>query len=151
MSLQLFFERLRKERDELGYTQEEMAESAKVSKRSYCAYEAGETAPSAKLLTALAFMGMDVAYLLTGQRHPAAPEPRLSADERELLALYRAAPLAVKAAAIGALQGGAASTGAAVRQTSTGAGAVQVAHAGGGVTISAPPPKTARRKAADKG
>ena len=82
MSLQLFFERLREERDALGITQDAMAAKAGISKRSYCAYEAGETAPSAKLLAALAGMGVDIAYLLTGQRggavQAAPPPPALS-------------------------------------------------------------------------
>ena len=98
MSLQLFFERLREERDALGFTQEAMAEKAGISKRSYCAYEAGETAPSAKLLAALALMGVDVAYLLTGQRAGGAsapPPPRaVSEGDRILLDNFHAAPRA---------------------------------------------------------
>ena len=101
MSLQLFFERLREERDALGFTQEAMAEKAGISKRSYCAYEAGETAPSAKLLAALALMGVDVAYLLTGQRAggaTAAPAPALAPDEEILLDNYRNCPPDARAA-----------------------------------------------------
>lgn len=101
MSLQLFFERLREERDALGFTQEAMAEKAGISKRSYCAYEAGETAPSAKLLAALALMGVDVAYLLTGQRvggASAPPPPRaVSEGDRILLDNFHAAPAQVQA------------------------------------------------------
>ncbi len=101
MSLQLFFERLREERDALGFTQEAMAEKAGISKRSYCAYEAGETAPSAKLLAALALMGVDVAYLLTGQRAGGAsapPPPRaVSEGDRILLDNFHAAPAQVQA------------------------------------------------------
>ena len=101
MSLQLFFERLREERDALGLTQEAMAEKAGISKRSYCAYEAGETAPSAKLLAALALMGVDVAYLLTGQRTGGAsapPPPRaVSEGDRILLDNFHAAPAQVQA------------------------------------------------------
>ena len=101
MSLQLFFERLREERDALGFTQEAMAEKAGISKRSYCAYEAGETAPSAKLLAALALMGVDVAYLLTGQRAGGAsapPPPRaVSEGDRILLDNFHAAPVQVQA------------------------------------------------------
>ena len=100
MSLQLFFERLREERDALGFTQEAMAEKAGISKRSYCAYEAGETAPSAKLLAALALMGVDVAYLLTGQRAGGAsapPPPRaVSEGDRILLDNFHAAPPQVR-------------------------------------------------------
>ena len=66
MNLQLFFERLKTARLDRGLTQDAMASAVGVSKRSYCAYEAGETAPSAKLLAALALMNIYVAYLLTG-------------------------------------------------------------------------------------
>ncbi|RJX32323.1 MAG: hypothetical protein C4516_04290 [Oxalobacter sp.] len=56
---------------------------------------------SAELLAALSTTGVDVQYVLTGQR----VDVSLSSDERQLLALYRSAPLAVKMAAVGALQG----------------------------------------------
>lgn len=50
------------------------------------------------------------ALLSSGERDALPPEV-LSADERELLTLFRAAPLAVKAAAMGALQGAASTRG----------------------------------------
>lgn len=98
MSLQLFFERLRDERDALGLTQDVMAEKAGISKRSYCAYESGETAPSAKLLAALALMGIDVSYLLTGQRTGgvSAPARAVSEGDRILLDNFHAAPAQVQ-------------------------------------------------------
>ena len=83
-------------------------------------------------------LGVDVTYLLTGQRHPLAPPP-LNTDEQELLALFRAAPLAVKAAAIGALQG--AATGMALVQKGSG---VQIGQVRGPVAVGAP----SRRKEA---
>jgi len=98
MNMQLFFGRLREEREARGLTQDAMAKNVGVSKRSYCAYEAGETAPSAKLLAALASMGVDVAYLLTGQRTPTshlsvvpAPplRPDVNAEEARLLSDFR--------------------------------------------------------------
>lgn len=68
MNLQLFGERLRAEREKIHATQDQMAALVGVSKRSYCAYEAGETAPSAKLLAALAdIQAISLAYLLTGK------------------------------------------------------------------------------------
>lgn len=96
MSLQLFFERLKEERLRLELTQDELAANVGVSKRSYCAYESGETAPSAKLLAALVGMGVDVAFLLTGQRSPGASS--LTADESALLDNYRHSPEAARAA-----------------------------------------------------
>lgn len=99
MSLQLFFERLRKARENLGLTQDAMALKVGVSKRSYCAYEAGETAPSAKLLAALAEMEIDVAHLLTGQHsQPVPPAQELPRQEQEWLALYRNSSEEVRAA-----------------------------------------------------
>lgn len=72
MNLQDFGVRLLEVRDELGLTQDEMAVRLGVSKRSYCAYEGGETSPNAKILAALAECGIDVAYVLTGHRFQAA-------------------------------------------------------------------------------
>lgn len=82
MNLQLFFDRLKAERVKRGSTQDDMAAALGVSKRSYCAYEAGETAPSAKLLAALASMNIDIAYLLTGI--DAKAQGRLATLERSL-------------------------------------------------------------------
>jgi transcriptional regulator with XRE-family HTH domain len=89
MSLQLFFERLRSERERLCLTQDQMVVKTGVSKRSYCAYESGETAPSAKLLAALVVAGLDVSYLLTGNRNQP-QESNLSARAKALLANYEA-------------------------------------------------------------
>ena len=75
---------------------------------------------SAELLAALAAQGVDSRYVLSGQRDGPAPEA-LTADERELLALFRAASLTGKAAAIGALQGAVGASGGAT-QTINGPG-----------------------------
>lgn len=70
--------------------------------------------PGGEVFASLAAAGTDVNYVLTGQRIGGVkPAPTLTTDEEELLALFRAAPLAVKAAAIGALHGAAAAPGAA--------------------------------------
>lgn len=100
-------DRLIKERERLGFNQDQMAAAGGMKKRAYCYYESGERAPDAVFLAGVAKLGADVRYIITGQRDAPPPEV-LSADERELLALFRTAPLAVKAAAIGALQGGSA-------------------------------------------
>lgn len=70
-----------------------------MGKRSQQNYESGERLPDAAYLTALAAQGGDVLYVLTGQHAGPTQEP-LTPDERDLLALFRAAPLAVKGAAI---------------------------------------------------
>ena len=72
MNLQEFGGRLAATRTRLQLTQDEMADRLGVSKRSYCAYEAGDTSPNAKILAALAECGIDMAYLLTGRHFPLA-------------------------------------------------------------------------------
>lgn len=97
--------RLREERDRLRLNQTAFAAVGGVTKKTQMLYEAGERAPDARYLAAVHEIGADVRYIVTGLRDTPPPEV-LPTDERELLALFRAAPLAVKAAAIGALQGG---------------------------------------------
>ena len=63
----IFCGRLKETRIKLEKTQLDMAKDVGISKRSYYAYESGETPPSPKLLTALAEMGIDVSYLLIGK------------------------------------------------------------------------------------
>lgn len=53
-------------------------------------------------LVALQAFGMDVVYVIFGARS----KDSLSPDENELIDLFRAAPLVVKASAIGGLRGG---------------------------------------------
>lgn len=95
-------ERLRDERKRMGLSQSGMGERAGVTKMSQINYEKDARAPDATYLAAIAAAGADIQYILTGT--PSAQA--LTRDEVELLAAFRAAPLAVKAAAIGALQGG---------------------------------------------
>lgn len=102
-------ERLKEERVRLGLSQSEFAEIAGAHRKSQGNYESGERAPDAAYLEAIAAAGADVQYIVTGERSDMALTP----DERELLALYRAAPLAGKMAAVGALQG---AMGAGVKQ-----------------------------------
>lgn len=87
MILQTFSTRLASVRTRLGLTQDDMVAriGQEVSKRSYCDYENGKTPPNAKLLVALAMMGIDVAYLLTGK----SVVPKLANDEAILLQRYR--------------------------------------------------------------
>ncbi len=140
------FLRLREERERLDLSQPVMAALGGVQKRAQINYESGERIPDAAYLLGVAKAGVDVLYVITGQRAGGVkPAPTLTSDEEELLSLFRSAPLAVKAAAIGALQGGAnakstslkAKSGSVI-QTNTGQGAVQIG------TMGAPPPKKRR-------
>lgn len=83
-------ERLAEERDRLGYTQEDFASKAGVSRIPYISWEKDRTSPRAAQLAALAYAGADVRYIVTGERDYAPPEP-IKAEERVLLDLYRAA------------------------------------------------------------
>lgn len=96
----IHFERLKKERNRLGFTQEKFATQAGVSHRIYAAWEAGEAAPTAAHLAALAKAGADVQYIITGEPSVSALTP----DEHQLLQLFRVASSTERMEAIGALQ-----------------------------------------------
>lgn len=85
------FERLRSERERLGRTQEEFAAIAGVTRRPYVEWEKGVgPSPNAVQLAAIAAVGADVLYVVTGQRSQDAPEVELlPADERVLIDSYR--------------------------------------------------------------
>lgn len=94
--------RMHDERKRLGLSQAAAADMCEVSRVVWGKYERGQAVPGADVLMKFAAAGADVGFILTGEGEQAG----LSPDEIELLALFRSAPLAVKAAAIGALQSG---------------------------------------------
>ncbi len=96
-------ERLREERERLGFTQPAFAGLAETTKKSQIDYEKDLTQPKAGYLAAIAKVGADVQYIVTGIRCPGA----LSDDESELVARFRKAPIAVKASALAGLAAGA--------------------------------------------
>lgn len=100
-----FGARLREERERLRLNQTAFAATGGVTKKTQMLYESGERAPDARYLAAVHEIGADVRYIVTGLRD-APPADPMSADEQQLLGLFRAAPLALKAAAIGALSSG---------------------------------------------
>lgn len=63
-----FSERLREERKRLKLTQGDMAAAGGVKANAQVNYEKGERAPSADYLQKVLAAGIDVTYLLTGQR-----------------------------------------------------------------------------------
>jgi len=97
-----------------------MAGLGGVAKRTYCNYESGDREPGAGFLFELSKVGVDVQYIVTGQRSSQA----LSHDEEQLISLFRAAPLAVKAATMAGLAAGGAPQGS-VNNTNSGDGAQQ--------------------------
>lgn len=60
--------RLKTERERLGFSQTDFAALAGASKHSQINWEKGAAAPNATVLAAWAAHGMDVLYVVTGQR-----------------------------------------------------------------------------------
>jgi len=63
-------ERLKEERVRLGFNQAEFAAFAGVAKTSQFNYEKGDRSPDAAYLAAVAERGVDVLYVVTGERKP---------------------------------------------------------------------------------
>ncbi|HHW2096197.1 TPA: helix-turn-helix domain-containing protein [Pseudomonas aeruginosa] len=83
-------ERLRAERERLGYTQPEFAEIVGASKRTQIGWEQGRTAPDALALAAWANEGLNVEFVVSGKRSGRPTGPELPPDEQLLLEVYRA-------------------------------------------------------------
>jgi len=81
-NLHSFRLRLREERKRLGLTQAEMAQRGQVRPQSQTLYETGKQAPGLAYFLSLAATGIDVCFLLTGER---ASGERLSAEENSLI------------------------------------------------------------------
>ena len=81
-------DRLKEERERLGFNQTEFAAQAGASKNSQYNYEKGERSPDASYLAAVADRGVDVLYVVTGERKPTSADG-ITADEAGLLGYYR--------------------------------------------------------------
>ncbi|WP_225816227.1 helix-turn-helix domain-containing protein [Photorhabdus antumapuensis] len=60
-------ERLKKERERLGFNQSDFAEIVGASRKSQIRWEKDESAPGADAISLWAKIGLDVLYLITGQ------------------------------------------------------------------------------------
>lgn len=80
-------ERLRTERKRLGMSQEEMGIAGGITRNTQSNYEKGVRSPDADYLAAVAAIGVDVQYVITGQRSGLAAS--LASDEAALLDNYR--------------------------------------------------------------
>lgn len=89
--------RLKEERKRLGLTQEEIAVQLDVSRYAQLNFEKDINLPGGAYLLAALGRGVDVMYVLTGQR------AQLDATEAVLLSAYREAPRGARAAALAAL------------------------------------------------
>lgn len=84
----LLGERLRVERDRLGLNQSDFAALGGASKRSQIDWEKGALVPNAEFLALVAGHGVDVLFVLTGERSKP-PESLMTSDEVEMLDSYR--------------------------------------------------------------
>ncbi|MDR6500223.1 transcriptional regulator with XRE-family HTH domain [Burkholderia ambifaria] len=96
-----FSERLKEERKRLRLNQTAFAALGGIAKDAQLNYENGSRRPDSTYLEAIAAHGVDVAYLLTGQRN----ESSLSADEEVLLAGYRLLDAKGRAGVLGMISG----------------------------------------------
>lgn len=89
-------DRLRDERERLGKNQDEFGLIGGVKRNAQANYERGDRSPDAEYFAAIAEGGVDVLYILVGQRKPTATES-LSQIESDLIAKYRGLPEADQA------------------------------------------------------
>ena len=82
-------ERIKEERERLGYNQTDFAALAGASKHSQINWEKGASFPNSMTLKAWADKGLDVLYVVTGQRSvPSTAFPKvekISPDKQELM------------------------------------------------------------------
>lgn len=84
--------RLKEERERLGYSQSEFAALVGVTRKTLFGYESAERFPAGDALAGWLDEGLDVIYVLSGQRKPAVPTQNLPPDEQLLLEAYRGMP-----------------------------------------------------------
>lgn len=98
-----FSKRLVEERKRLKIKQKDIAAQLGIHINSQLDYEKGRVPAFAAYLEKIAEMGVDVQYVLTGQR---SSEPVLTPEEKELVAAWRQAGDPGRAAALAALRAG---------------------------------------------
>lgn len=82
-------QRLKFERERLAKTQPEFAAIAGVGKTTVIHWEKDDSSPTAVQLAVLSEAGVDVFYVMTGQRIVSPGQERLTQDEIEILVNYR--------------------------------------------------------------
>lgn len=85
-----FGKRMREERNKLGLNQTDFGALGGLTKNTIIDYEKDIALPNTKFLLAIAAIGADVGYILTGHRSTAAGEPIyiLRPDQKALLDNY---------------------------------------------------------------
>lgn len=81
-------DRLKQERERLGLNQTDFSAKAGASKNTQYNYEKGERSPDANYLAAAAALGVDVLFVVTGERK-ALPANCLSSEAAEFFEVYQ--------------------------------------------------------------
>lgn len=81
-------ERLKEERQRIGVNQTVLAEKCGVTKNTQLAYEKGDRNPDTVYLAQAASLGLDILYLVTGERKPV-PAESISAEAAQFLKAYQ--------------------------------------------------------------
>ncbi|MCB8748347.1 helix-turn-helix domain-containing protein [Rhodoferax sp. U2-2l] len=92
-------ERIKSERKRLGYSQTDMAEIAEASRGTVANWENGIGGPDANALSAMARVGVDVLYVITGDRSFEPPR-KLTSEEETMLGYFKEASPAARRAAV---------------------------------------------------
>lgn len=80
-------ERIKEERERLGFNQADFAALAEATRKTLFNWESGSASPNAAVLAAWAKHGLDVLYVVTGERLNA--QPAVDVAEQVLLDSYR--------------------------------------------------------------
>lgn len=130
--------RLKEERERLGFNQPDFAAIACTTKQTLFSWESEHSSPKADQLAAYEAKGVDVYYVLTGQRVGLATT--LSARESTLLENYRVIPEAGKLAldTTSAMMAGSSPAPAPHRQTNISVGSNHGQVVEGGVVNNGP-------------
>ena len=82
-------ERIKEERERLGFNQSDFAALATATRKTLFNWESGAAAPNANVLAAWATHGLDVLFVVTGQRsQPPTTQATLSPRKAALLDHY---------------------------------------------------------------
>lgn len=96
------FERLKEERERLGFTQDAFGAIGGVSRRAQANYESGERSPDLSYLAAIERVGVDVLFVITGKR----AEATIAGEEELLLKGYRLMDAETKRRTLAMVYGG---------------------------------------------
>lgn len=94
-------ERLKEERLRVGMSQEQLAQDVGMSKGTQTHYETGKRMPDLAYLAAVHELGLDAAYIVTGQL----AEAGIPEDEQQFLCVFRKLDRRGRTCVMGAMLG----------------------------------------------